>query len=38
LSFAHPKSGKPVSYEAPLPKDLAGLLAVLAKDATEEES
>jgi len=38
LSFTHPKSGKPVSYEAPLPKDLAGLLAVLAKDATEAES
>ena len=37
LSFTHPKSGKLASYEAPLPKDLKGLLAVLAKDATEAE-
>jgi 23S rRNA pseudouridine1911/1915/1917 synthase len=37
LSFTHPKSGKAVSYEAPLPKDLKGLLAALAKDAEEGE-
>jgi len=33
LSFAHPKSGKPVSYSAPLPGDFAGLLAALERDA-----
>jgi 23S rRNA pseudouridine1911/1915/1917 synthase len=38
LSFTHPKSGKAVSFEAPLPKDLTGLLAALAKDAVEAES
>jgi 23S rRNA pseudouridine1911/1915/1917 synthase len=32
LSFAHPKSGKPVTYEAPLPDDLRGLLDALARD------
>jgi 23S rRNA pseudouridine1911/1915/1917 synthase len=37
LSFAHPKSGKPVSYEAPIPKDLKGLLAALARDAEADE-
>lgn len=37
LSFTHPKSGKAVSYEAPLPKDLKGLLAALAKDAEESD-
>jgi 23S rRNA pseudouridine1911/1915/1917 synthase len=37
LSFAHPKSGKPVSYEAPIPKDLKALLAALAKDAESDE-
>jgi 23S rRNA pseudouridine1911/1915/1917 synthase len=37
LSFAHPKSGKAVSYEAPIPKDLKGLLAALAKDAEGDE-
>jgi len=35
LSFAHPKTGKPVSYEAPLPADLAGLLAALERDRRE---
>jgi len=35
LTFVHPKSGKQVSYEAPLPADLAGLLAVLERDVTE---
>jgi 23S rRNA pseudouridine1911/1915/1917 synthase len=35
LSFAHPKSGKPVSYEAPLPADLAGLLGALERDRLE---
>jgi 23S rRNA pseudouridine1911/1915/1917 synthase len=32
LSFAHPKSGKAVSYEAPLPDDLRGLLDALTRD------
>jgi 23S rRNA pseudouridine1911/1915/1917 synthase len=32
LSFSHPKSGKVVSYEAPLPDDLRGLLDALARD------
>ncbi|HEU5138134.1 MAG TPA: 23S rRNA pseudouridine(1911/1915/1917) synthase RluD, partial [Steroidobacteraceae bacterium] len=35
LTFTHPKSGKRVSYDAPLPQDLAGLLDVLAKDMAE---
>jgi 23S rRNA pseudouridine1911/1915/1917 synthase len=35
LSFNHPKSGKPVSYEAPLPADLAGLLDALERDRRE---
>jgi 23S rRNA pseudouridine1911/1915/1917 synthase len=35
LTFTHPKSGKQVSYEAPLPDDLAGLLAVLERDVRE---
>jgi len=37
LSFAHPKSGKPVKYEAPLPEDFAGLLGALQRDAAERE-
>ena len=32
LSFSHPKSGKAVSYEAPLPDDLRALLDELARD------
>ena len=32
LSFIHPKSGKAVSFDAPLPADLTGLLAVLEQD------
>jgi 23S rRNA pseudouridine1911/1915/1917 synthase len=35
LTFTHPKSGKRVSYEAPLPADLVGLLDALARDVTE---
>jgi 23S rRNA pseudouridine1911/1915/1917 synthase len=35
LSFVHPRSGKAVSYDAPLPADLAGLLEALARDAAE---
>jgi len=35
LSFTHPKSGKAVSYEAPIPKDLKGLLDALKRDAAE---
>ena len=35
LTLTHPKSGKRVSYDAPLPEDLAGLLDALARDAAE---
>jgi 23S rRNA pseudouridine1911/1915/1917 synthase len=35
LSFVHPKSGKPVSYEAPLPADLVTLLDALERDRRE---
>jgi 23S rRNA pseudouridine1911/1915/1917 synthase len=37
LSFTHPKSGKPVSYSAPLPGDFAGLLDALELDARGRE-
>jgi len=37
LSFAHPRSGKAVSFEAPIPKDLKALLAALTKDAEADE-
>jgi 23S rRNA pseudouridine1911/1915/1917 synthase len=32
LSFAHPRSGKALSFEAPLPADFTGLLGALARD------
>ncbi len=32
LEFVHPKSGKSVSFEAPLPSDFSTLLGVLARD------
>ena len=32
LTFVHPKSGKTVSFEAPLPADFAGLLGALERD------
>ena len=35
LSFTHPKSGKVVSFDAPLPADLAGLLGALERDVRE---
>jgi len=35
LSFVHPRSGKSVSFNAPLPDDFAELLGVLARDAAE---
>jgi 23S rRNA pseudouridine1911/1915/1917 synthase len=35
LTLTHPKSGKRVSFEAPLPADLQGLLDVLGRDAAE---
>jgi 23S rRNA pseudouridine1911/1915/1917 synthase len=35
LTLTHPKSGKRVSFDAPLPKDLATLLDALARDAAE---
>ncbi|MFM8844640.1 MAG: 23S rRNA pseudouridine(1911/1915/1917) synthase RluD [Gammaproteobacteria bacterium] len=33
LEFAHPVSGRPLAFEAPLPKDFAALLEVLAAEA-----
>jgi 23S rRNA pseudouridine1911/1915/1917 synthase len=33
LALAHPRSGAPLAWEAPLPADLAGLLAALRRDA-----
>jgi 23S rRNA pseudouridine1911/1915/1917 synthase len=35
LTLTHPKSGKRVSYDAPLPDDLDGLLDALARDLVE---
>jgi 23S rRNA pseudouridine1911/1915/1917 synthase len=35
LTLTHPKSGTRVTYDAPLPDDLAGLLDALARDAAE---
>lgn len=35
LTFTHPKSGKSVTYSAPLPADLAALLDALGHDADE---
>jgi 23S rRNA pseudouridine1911/1915/1917 synthase len=35
LEFTHPTKGKPVSFEAPLPKDFKALLAALEQDARE---
>jgi 23S rRNA pseudouridine1911/1915/1917 synthase len=35
LTLTHPKSGKRVTYDAPLPADLAGLLDALARDLAE---
>jgi 23S rRNA pseudouridine1911/1915/1917 synthase len=32
LSFAHPMSGKSVSYEAPIPADFSALLGALDRD------
>jgi 23S rRNA pseudouridine1911/1915/1917 synthase len=33
LMLAHPKSGKPLEFTAPIPEDLEGLLAALKRDA-----
>ena len=38
LSFTHPKSGKPVTYAAPLPADLRELLGALARDLAEVDT
>jgi 23S rRNA pseudouridine1911/1915/1917 synthase len=38
LTFTHPRSGRPVSFTAPLPADFAGLLAVLARDLEAAQS
>lgn len=35
LTFTHPKSGREVSYEAPLPADMKALLALLDEDLRE---
>ena len=35
LTLTHPKSGKRVTFDAPLPDDLAGLLDALARDLAE---
>ena len=35
LELTHPKSGKRVSFEAPLPEDLVALLGILQRDAEE---
>jgi 23S rRNA pseudouridine1911/1915/1917 synthase len=35
LTFTHPKSGKQVGFEAPIPADLAGLLGAMERDAAE---
>jgi 23S rRNA pseudouridine1911/1915/1917 synthase len=35
LTLTHPKTGKRVSFEAPLPEDMARLLEILARDAAE---
>ena len=37
LTLTHPKSGKRVSFDAPLPADLSALLAALSRDAAESE-
>ena len=36
LTLTHPKSGKRVSFDAPLPEDLTALLAALTRDAAAE--
>ncbi|HEY7379212.1 MAG TPA: 23S rRNA pseudouridine(1911/1915/1917) synthase RluD [Steroidobacteraceae bacterium] len=36
LKLRHPQSGERVEFQAPLPADLRGLLAVLRKDAAEQ--
>lgn len=38
LSFIHPATGEPVSYEAPLPDDFRNLLDALRQDAQEQET
>jgi 23S rRNA pseudouridine1911/1915/1917 synthase len=35
LTLTHPKTGKRVSFEAPLPEDMTSLLEILARDAAE---
>ena len=37
LEFAHPVSGKTLSFSAPLPADMQALLGVLARDAEQAE-
>jgi len=38
LTFAHPRTGKSISCDAPLPADFAGLLGALARDLAEARS
>jgi 23S rRNA pseudouridine1911/1915/1917 synthase len=33
LSLDHPRTGEPLTFQAPLPEDMAELLAVLTADA-----
>lgn len=35
LAFAHPRSGRPVEFTAPLPADMRALLAALERDAAD---
>ena len=35
LTLTHPKSGKRVSFEAPLPEDMKGLIDMLQQDMDE---
>jgi 23S rRNA pseudouridine1911/1915/1917 synthase len=35
LTLTHPKTGKRVSFEAPLPEDMERLIELLARDAAE---
>jgi len=38
LTFAHPRTGKSITCDAPLPADFAGLLGALARDLAEARS
>ena len=38
LSFEHPVSGEPLTFEAPLPTDLASMIEVLRRDAARKQA